>query len=242
MRPRALAALALCLLLGCSLAASAGRDAAGTVLRVVDGDTLVVQIGGSAEKVRLVGVDTPESVDPRRPVQYFGKEAAGFTRGLADGKRVALRGEAGTGNRDKYGRLLRYVFLPDGVLLNAEIIRQGYGHAYLRYPFARMEEFRALEHQARDRGLGLWAGGPLPVRPAQASAHGGTIGRAEGREVFVGSVRSRLYHRPACEWARRIAPANRIPFRSAEEARDAGYTPCRVCRPPAAKPPVPAAR
>ncbi len=182
MRPRALTALALSLLL-CSIAASVGRDEAGTVLRVVDGDTLVVRIGESAEKVRLIGVDTPESVDPRRPVQYFGREAAGFTRGLADGKRVSLRGEARTGDRDKYGRLLRYVFLPDGVLLNAEIIRQGYGHAYLRYPFARMEEFRELERQARDRGLGLWAGSALPARPAPASAYGSATGRPAARDT-----------------------------------------------------------
>lgn len=83
----------------------------------------------------------------------------------------AGRDESGTGDRDRYGRLLRYVVLPDGTLLNAEIVRQGYGHAYLKYPFSKMEEFR-----------------------------------------------------------------------SAEEARDAGYTPCKVCRPPVAKPPVPEAR
>ncbi len=240
MRPRAFAAIAVPLLV-CLLAATAAGGEAGPVLRVVDGDTLVVRIEGRAEKVRLIGVDTPESVDPRRPVQYFGKEASQFTRRLADGKRVALRGESGTGDRDRYGRLLRYVFLPDGTLLNSEIIRQGYGHAYLRFPFARMEEFRALERQARDHGLGLWAESAPRAQPAPAVARGGAVGRPAVRWVFVGSARGRVYHRPACEWARQIAPANRIPFRSAEEARDAGYAPCRVCRPPAAKPAPPAA-
>ena len=124
MRPRALAAAVVPLLLGV-LAFSAAGDEAGMVLRVVDGDTLQVRIGGRAEKVRLIGVNTPESVDPRRPVQYFGKEATDFTRRLAGGKGVTLRGEHGAPGRDKYNRLLRYVYLPDGTLLNAEIIRQG---------------------------------------------------------------------------------------------------------------------
>lgn len=165
MRPRALAAVLVSLLLG-TLALAAAGDEVGTVLRVVDGDTLQVRVAGRAEKVRLIGVDTPESVDPRRPVQRFGKEAAEFTRRLASGRTVRLRGEDGTPGRDKYNRLLRYVFLPDGRLLNAEIIRLGYGHAYLRYPFSRMKEFRAYERQAREQGLGLWAGAAPGARPA----------------------------------------------------------------------------
>jgi micrococcal nuclease len=205
MRPRASALLALSVLL-VALVASTARDESGTVVRVVDGDTLVVRIGGRAEKVRLIGVDTPESVDPRRPVQCFGKEASEFTRRLAEGKRVTLLREAGPGDRDRYGRLLRYVFSPDGTLLNGEIIRQGYGHAYLRYPFARMEEFRALERQAREHGLGLWALSAPPGRPEPAAAVGIMAGRPTAQAVYVGS------------------------------ARDAGYTPCGVCRPPAAKP------
>jgi micrococcal nuclease len=225
MRPRALAALAVALLFG-ALAASAAGDEAGTVLRVVDGDTLVVRIGTRSEKVRLIGVNTPESVDPRRPVQYFGKEASGFTRRLAAGQRVVLRGDPGGLGRDRYGRLLRYVFLPDGTLLNAEIIRQGYGHAYVRYPFSRMEEFRALERQAREKGLGLWARGAPGARPAEASPRAGT------GVAIVGSLRGSVYHQPGCEWARKIAPANRVAFATAGEARSAGYVPCKVCRPP----------
>jgi len=235
MRPRASAVLALSLLLGILLA-SAARDETGTVVRVVDGDTLVVGIGGRADKVRLIGVNAPESVDPRRPVQVYGKEASEFTRRLAEGKKVTLLREAGTADRDRYGRLLRYVVLPDGTLLNGEIVRQGYGHAYLRYPFARMEEFRALERQARKRGLGLWGSSTPQGRPEPAAAVGIMAGRPAAQAAYVGSARGRVYHRPTCEWALKTAAANRIPFLSAEEARDAGYAPCRVCRPPAAKP------
>jgi micrococcal nuclease len=121
-------------------------------VRVVDGDTLELDGG---ERVRLIGVDTPETVDPRRPVQYFGKEASAFTRRLAQGNTVRLEYDQDT--QDRYGRTLAYVYLPDGAFLNAEIIRQGYGHAYTRFPFRYQAEFLALEREAREQGRGLWA-------------------------------------------------------------------------------------
>lgn len=222
MRPRASAAFLLLLLLALPVLAASG-DEVGTVLRVVDGDTLQVRVAGRAEKVRLIGVDTPESVDPRRPVQYFGKEAAEFTRSLASGRTVTLRGEEGAPGRDKYNRLLRYVFLPDGRLLNAEIIRLGFGHAYLKYPFSRMEEFRAHERRARVQGLGLWAAGAPGAQPAVAQT------APLGRGPLVGSLRGSTFHRPGCVKAARIDPANRIVFADSREATAAGYGPCRVC-------------
>lgn len=121
------------------------------VVRVVDGDTLLLD---GDERVRLIGVDTPESVDPRRPVQSYGKEASAFTRRLAEGKRVRLAFDQE--RKDRYGRTLAYVYLEDGTLLNAEIIRQGYGHAYTRFPFRYAEQFRAYEREAREQRRGLW--------------------------------------------------------------------------------------
>ncbi len=129
----------------------------GTVVRVVDGDTIKVRIGRKVETVRLIGVDTPETVDPRRPVQYFGREASRFTKRVAHGEEVTLEPDPECSNRDKYRRLLRYVYLEDGTLLNAEIIAQGYGFAYTKYSFSRMSEFRRLERRARREGRGLWA-------------------------------------------------------------------------------------
>ena len=120
-------------------------------VRVIDGDTLELEGG---ERVRLIGVDTPESVDPRRPSEPFGEEAAGFTRRLAEGKSVRL--ESGDEARDAYGRSLAYIHLPDGTLLNAEIIRQGYGRAYTRFPHPRLQEFVVLEREAREAGRGIW--------------------------------------------------------------------------------------
>lgn len=121
-------------------------------VRVIDGDTIELEGG---ERVRLIGVDTPESVDPRRPVEYFGKEAASFTRRQAQSKTVRLEFDHET--VDRYGRTLAYVYLEDGSLLNGEIIRQGYGHAYTRFPFRYQSEFLAYEREARAEGRGLWA-------------------------------------------------------------------------------------
>ena len=121
---------------------------------------MVVEINGRTDRVRLIGVDTPETVHPQKPVEYFGKEASAFTKRTCEGKTVRLESDPQNANRDKYGRLLRYVYLEDGQLLNAEIIRQGYGFAYTRFPFSKMEEFRELEREARNANRGLWAETP----------------------------------------------------------------------------------
>lgn len=123
-----------------------------TVVRVVDGDTLLLD---GDERVRLIGIDTPESVDPRRAVERFGKEASAFTRRMAEGKRVRLAFDQE--RTDRYGRTLAYVFLEDGTFLNAELIRQGFAHAYTRFPFHYSEQFRAYEREAREQRRGLWA-------------------------------------------------------------------------------------
>lgn len=123
-----------------------------SVVRVVDGDTLLLD---GDERVRLIGVNTPETKDPRRPVEHFGKEAAAFTRRMAEGRRVRL--EFDQERHDRYGRTLAYVYLDDGTFLNAEIIRQGYGFAYARFPFRYANDFRAFERDARENRRGLWA-------------------------------------------------------------------------------------
>jgi micrococcal nuclease len=122
--------------------------------RVVDGDTIIVSIDGRKERVRLIGVDTPETKHPNKPVEYFGREASAFTKHMVEGKKVNL--EYDWQKRDKYGRLLAYVFLEDGTFLNAEIIKQGYGFAYTRFPFKFLDEFRRYEREARKANKGLW--------------------------------------------------------------------------------------
>lgn len=127
------------------------------VTRVVDGDTIVVTTPGKTEKVRLIGVDTPETVDSRRPVQCFGKEASDFTKSLLTSKSVRLEADPTQSDRDKYGRLLRYVFLND-VLVNKKIIAEGYGHEYTYHiPYQYQTAFKNAERTARESRKGLWA-------------------------------------------------------------------------------------
>ena len=130
------------------------KPVSATCIRAIDGDTIIVDIAGVKERVRLIGVDTPETKHPRKPVQHFGKEAYNFTWRMAEGKKVRL--EFDQNQRDKYKRLLAYVYLEDGTFLNAEIVKQGYGHAYTKFPFKYMHEFRQYEREARMRKRGLW--------------------------------------------------------------------------------------
>jgi len=125
------------------------------VTRVIDGDTVVLDSG---ERVRLIGVDTPETVHPRKPVERFGKEASEFTRQLVEGREVRIEFDAETATHDRYGRTLAYVYLADGSLVNLEIVEQGYGHAYTRFPFSKVEQFREAERDAREAQRGLWVG------------------------------------------------------------------------------------
>ena len=131
-----------------------------TVVRHVDGDTVHVAIEDpplelqAVERIRMPGVDTPETVHPSRPVEHFGEEASEFTKSRMFGQPVPLAFDWDL--RDRYGRLLSYIYLPDGSCQNADLIREGYGHAYTRFPFQFLEEFRVLERKARESGRGLW--------------------------------------------------------------------------------------
>ena len=131
------------------------------VIRVVDGDTIVVSPN---EKVRLIGVDTPETVHPKKSVACFGKEAKQFTRDAVEGKSIRLvmdKVNSKRQHKDKYRRTLAYAYLDDGTMLNRELIRQGYAHAYTRFQFRHLVEFRELERAARVEAVGLWASCPL---------------------------------------------------------------------------------
>lgn len=131
-----------------------------TVTHVNDGDTIIVrQADGREETVRLLGVDTPEVKDPRKPIQCFGAAASAHTKAvIAIGSGVRLAPDPQDTDRDKYGRLLRYVYLPDGTLYNAQLIKDGYGFAYTVFPLTKLDEFRALEVEARTNNRGLWGG------------------------------------------------------------------------------------
>jgi endonuclease YncB( thermonuclease family) len=127
------------------------------VTEFADGDTISVNMDGHDERIRMIGVDTPETHDPRKPVQCFGQAASNFTRNLIGSNPVRLESDDSSQNRDRYDRLLRYVYLPDGRLVQREIIRAGYGFAYTSFPFSKSSEFKQLETEAREQNRGLWA-------------------------------------------------------------------------------------
>jgi micrococcal nuclease len=131
----------------------------GTVVRVVDGDTVVADIGGHEESLRLIGIDTPETVKPNSPVECYGPEASSFTKHLLP-EGTPLHIVRDVEARDDYGRLLAYVYLAgDGAFVNLELVRQGYA-TLLTFPpnVAHVDEFVAAAQDAQRAGVGLWAG------------------------------------------------------------------------------------
>ena len=138
-------------------AAVAATSTSATVIKVVDGDTVDVAILGQEERIRLLGINTPETVDPRRPVQCFGKEASAFTKELLSGKTVRLEPDPSQDDRDRYGRLLRHVFLEDGTHVNLKLVAEGYAHEYTYERAGRYQEIlKDAERAARVAGKGLW--------------------------------------------------------------------------------------
>lgn len=130
------------------------------VIKVSDGDTIQIMVNDKKQTVRMIGVDTPESVDPRRPVQCFGEKASQKTSDLLLNKKVSLESDTTQGDVDKYKRLLRYVFLEDGTNVNKLLIEQGFGHQYTyNKPYKYREEFIKAETEARENKKGLWADG-----------------------------------------------------------------------------------
>jgi micrococcal nuclease len=127
------------------------------VTKVTDGDTLHIDLDGTDERVRLIGINTPETVDPRTSVQCFGKEASDRMKDLAGGKNVRLEYDDSQSLRDTYGRLLAYVYLEDGEMLNRKMIAEGYAYEYTYLtPYKYQSEFRQLQNLARTSGRGLW--------------------------------------------------------------------------------------
>lgn len=128
------------------------------VTHVADGDTIHISMNGKDEKVRLIGINTPETVDPRRPVECFGKEASTRMKEIANGKIVRLEYDPTQSTRDTYGRILAYVFLEDGQMLNRKMVAEGYAYEYTYMtPYKYQKEFRELQTFARTSGRGLWA-------------------------------------------------------------------------------------
>ena len=128
-----------------------------TVTRFTDGDTITIDMNGKAEKIRFIGVDTPETHKPNTPVQCFGPQAATRTKELLTNQKIRLVSDSLTTNRDRYDRLLRYVYLTDGTNVNKKLIEEGYGFYYPYFPFTKSNEFSVSQQNAIGKKTGIWA-------------------------------------------------------------------------------------
>jgi micrococcal nuclease len=124
------------------------------LIKVVDGDTIIVKINGREKSVRLIGIDTPEKNE------CFEKEATDKANELMENKKIKLEADSSQDNNDKYGRLLRYIYLEDGTLINKKLVEEGFGTEYtykIAYKF--QTEFREIEKMAKEKKIGMWADG-----------------------------------------------------------------------------------
>jgi endonuclease YncB( thermonuclease family) len=162
-----------------------GQSADAKVTRVYDGDTIEALVAGRSEKIRYIGIDTPEMDDPRPVVLEMAREAARANRELVGGRRVRL--ELDIQERDRYGRLLAYVWLGD-TLVNEWLVKEGYAAAPTFPPNVRYQDrLRAAERDARQAGRRLWDGrladGPLRIRESDETRRGATATPGDGQQL-----------------------------------------------------------
>lgn len=130
------------------------------VVDTSDGDTIIISKDCKSVTVRLIGIDTPETVDPRKPVQCFGKEASEYTKNNLKGKKVQIETDETQDTYDKYGRLLGYVILEDGTNFNLRLVEEGYAHEYTyKTPYRYQKEFKEAQVSAKANRKGLWGFG-----------------------------------------------------------------------------------
>lgn len=200
------------------------------VLRVIDGDTIDIHYGEKKERIRLLNVDTPESVHPDKTRNTsLGKQASDYTKKRLSGKFVSLEFEGK--KRGKYGRLLAYVIL-DNTNFNLELVQNGWSPYYTKYGESKRyhEKFRLAQEQAQLRGKHIW------INPAGQAAkyRGFAVSHLSTKplariEFFHGNTSSRIFHGPDCRYFRCNA-CTKI-FSSRNAALGAGYFPCQVCAP-----------
>ena len=193
------------------LAFCKGLPHTGRVIWVDDGDTFVLANG---ERVRLVGINCPEKAHGRRPGECFGIEATRFAIRLLKNKTVML--EYDKVKRDRYHRLLAYVFLPSGDMVNLILVRKGFAHVMTIPPNTKYRpQLLRAQRLALDENVGLWA----HCRPEKKEYY------------YVGSLKSHIFHRPSCKFGHMISSRNIIVFPTRKQAFYQGFSPCRRCKP-----------
>ncbi len=211
-----------------------------TIVRVVDGDTLVVNVGGAEQKVRLILVDTPESVHPDESKNTeYGKLASDYTASqLAAGQTIYLQKDVS--ETDRYGRLLRYVWLfqPTDTtsatevrakMYNAKLLLDGYAQLYTYPPDVKyVDMFTTFQKEAREANRGLWS---YKQTETVTETTVTTPPPAQSTGTYVGSSKSNKYHLPSCRHVESILSENQVWFNSEADATAAGYVPCGGCKP-----------
>lgn len=200
------------------------------VVKVVDGDTVDVSIDGRVERMRLIGINTPETVDPRRPVQCFGIEASNKAKGLLEGQRVELESDSTQGERDKYGRLLRYIRLRDGRNFNELMISEGYAYEYTyNSPYKYQQEFKRAETSAREAKRGLWADSACAPSSVSVPSSEAGVCTIKGN---ISATGEKIYHVIGCAYYNKttiIESAGEKWFCSEEDAIQAGWRKAQNC-------------
>lgn len=190
---------------------SPARETA-VVYYVTDGDTIKVKIKGKNYIVRLIGTDTPETKDPRKAVQCFGKEASAYTKKMLLNQTVTLESDPAPGNKDIYGRLLRYVFLADGTNFDRQLIADGYAYEYTYKSqlYRYRDDFKLAQKDARENKLGLWAdsacsGVATPILPVLKATTSKEVvvpvaSTTNATCLIKGNISSKekIYHLPGC--------------------------------------------
>lgn len=191
-----------------------------SVTEVVDGDTVKVNINGKIETLRLIGLDTPETVDPRKPVQCFGKEASNKGKELLTGKKVRLEKDATQGDKDKYGRTLAYIYTESGIFYNKYMIEQGYAHEYTyNTAYKYQSEFKQAQKTAEANKAGLWSpstcNGVTTSSPTNTAQDSPVAIQGSGK-YYTSSIGSKYYPESCSSW-QELSKSNLKTFNSLDE-------------------------
>jgi len=218
----------------------------GTVTRVVDGDTAVITLAtGASEKVRFIGINTPESTTQHEP---YGEEASAYTkRVLSPGRTVYLETDAEL--RDRYGRLLAYIWLQEPLsssdaevrtnMFNARLLLDGFAEQATYPPNVKyVDLFAVYAREAREADRGLWglAAGAGAAAGSSAGSAGSASGSTSGGSgtsaaAYIGNRNTMKFHYPSCSSVGDMNPANKVPLATRDQAIAGGYVPCKRCNP-----------
>lgn len=242
-------------LVGCNPSNNTGSSnfEKATVVRVIDGDTIHLMMDGKKYKLRMIGVDTPETVHPNKPVQFYGKEASDYSKRQLKNKTVYLQKDVS--DTDKYGRLLRYVWLErpssdnpskeeiSKYMYNAQLVINGYAYAYSFQPDTRYSDlFASFQHQAQEKSVGLWNEASLrtfneshkdnpETRPlndgkrlkAKNPSAKDNITIKKSQKSVKGNKNSKVYHLKGSKGYDSVSDKNAVYFDNKEDAINAGY-------------------